>query len=480
MIKIFRNALMAALLCVVSAAVTGCIEDGVTTSPSDQPVFSVDTLKLGTVFTEEVTTTHRFTVHNRAKKGIIISDIRMSGEHGKLFRLNVDGQTGREFSNVEIRANDSIYVLVEATLPANKEDLPVEVAAKIDFVTNGVTSHVTVTANGQDVERLKALTLNEDTRFSATKPYQIFDSLVVAEGRTLTLPAGARLYFHDGATMIVRGTLLSEGTVDQPVTLCGDRTGNVVTDISFDLMSRQWNGLQFTVLSHGNVLNHTVVKNSWFGVIVSGDGSDLGAPKLSMLNSRLRNSGDLVLEVYDADIRAVGCEFGEAANGLVRLTGGSHVFNQCTFANYYLFSALGGPALQFAHLNAEDDSKLEEPLTTPYTRAEFTNCIVYGNGTDLSHGTLDDTEVYFRRCLLKSAGTDDDHLLNCLWDTDPLYYTVREDYVFDYRLRDESPAIGAANASLNLPEAAVDGYGLQRGSTPDLGAYVYTPGENKD
>ena len=88
-------------------------------------------------------------------------------------------------------------------------------------------------------------------------------------------------------------------------------------------------------------------------------------------------------------------------------------------------------------------------------------------------------DIMIRNCLIKSNGTDDDNFINCIWGEDPLYYTVRNDYIFDYRLRDESPAIAAANPSLTRPEANTDGYGLSRGSQPDLGAYVYTPSEDE-
>ena len=461
---------------------TSCIEDGVTTSPSAQPTFSVDTLDMGTVFTDEVTTTHRFTVYNRHDKGIIISDIHISGENAGMFRLNVDGISGNSFSDVEIRAKDSIFVMVEATLPENKSDLPIDISAKVDFVTNGTLTQVTVAATGQDVTRLRGFTVDSDTQFSATKPYQIFDSLVVAPDATLTLPAGARLCFHDGASMIVRGSLRAEGTIEKPVELRGDRTGDVITNVTFDLMSRQWEGLQFTPSSHDNILTHTTVRNTWYGVIVSGDGSEQPTPKLTLHNSRLRNSGDLVLEVYDADITATGCEFGEAANGLVRLSGGKHIFNHCTFANYYLFAAIAGPALQFDHVGLESDLSpvngggpgTPEDMRTPYTSAQFTNSIVYGLGSDISHNDLTGTQIFLRNCLLKSKGTDDNNFIACVWDQDPLYYTVREDYLFDYRLKPESPAIGTADPALTLPEAAVDAYGLPRGARPDIGAYVYT------
>ncbi|MEE0974753.1 MAG: hypothetical protein UH853_03460 [Muribaculaceae bacterium] len=52
--------------------------------------------------------------------------------------------------------------------------------------------------------------------------------------------------------------------------------------------------------------------------------------------------------------------------------------------------------------------------------------------------------------------------------------------MFDYRLKNESPAVAAANSALTLPEAATDWYGLSRGSMPDLGAYVYTPAEEEE
>lgn len=457
-----------------------CIEDGYSTSASDQPTFSTDTLRIGTVFTDEVTMTHRLTVYNRHSKGMLISDIHLEGDNAEAFHINVDGAAGDSFGGIEIRAKDSIFVMVEALLPEIGQNAPKDIDANLCFTVNGVRSTVVLNATGQDVHRLHAVTYDSDARLAAGRPYQIYDSLVVAEGATLTLDAGADLRFHDGASLIVRGTLLCQGTADAPVNIAGDRTGNVITDITFDLMSRQWRGIQFAPSSKGNVISHTCIRNTDYGVIVNGGDAprDHDTPMLTIINSRLRNSGDRVLEAYHADITAVGCEFAEASNGLVLLHGGKHTFNHCTFANYYLFSAIYGPAIAFEHLNADSDDQSK----LPYTAAEITNSILYGNGSMLSHGDLTGTQVFLRRVLLKENGSDDANFIACLWDADPLYYTVREDYIFDYRLRSESPAIGAGDASLTLPAAARDAYGLLRqataGAAPDLGAYVYVAPEN--
>lgn len=461
-------------LSIAISVAQGCIEDSFSTSPSDQPDFSVDTLKFGTVFTDEATPTHRFLVYNHNSKSLSISDISLSGADASCFRLNVDGISGERFSDIDVRGKDSIFVFVEATLP-EASGLGRDYEASVDFTTNGVTRSVVVAAYGQNVVRERARIITEDTRFTADKPYQIYDSLVVAEGARLTLEAGTRLCFHDKASLIVRGTLEAKGTPEARITMGGDRTGNVVADISFEIMSRQWAGVFFTPSSKGNRLEYTTIQNTTDGVVVAGnpEADYSSTPQIYMLNSTLTNSGDLGLYAEHSAIKAVGCQFSEASSGLVWLHGGKHSFNHCTFANNYLFTVIGGPAVQLSHLSYSTDG-LDDGSGLPFVAADFSNCILYGLGSEVSHGDLTGTDVYFRRCLLKSKGTDDENFLMCVWGEDPLYYTVRNDYLFDYRIKPESPAIGSADPSLTLPEASTDAYGLRRGEYPDLGAYVYT------
>lgn len=446
---------------------TGCIEDGISTSPSDQPAFSVDTLKFGVIYTDELSRTCRMVVYNRHNKGLNLQSVKMAGANAEHFRINVDGMSGRELSDIEIRAKDSVFVFVEATLPALDADAPVRVESELQFVVNGVTSRVIVTADGQDIYRLNGVVVEHDMSLSSARPYRVTDSLVVAPGASLTLEPGVKLMFHDKAYMSVGGTLRSMGTPEKPVRLTGDRAGDVITGVSFDIMSRQWDCVDFLPSSHDNYLQYTEISNTAYGVAVYGDGSDLDEPKLTLANCRLRNSGECVLLAFNASIDARGCEFAEAASGLVYLLGGNHRFDLCTVSNHYLFASAGGAAWTFV-----DPDDTVDWAGAPPVKALITNSITYGIGDDVSPTDLKDRQIVFNRCLFKSKGTDDDNFIECLWASDPLFYTEREKYLFDYRLRPDSPAIGAARPTLSDRPLATDFYGTPRAS--DLGAYAFT------
>ncbi len=434
---------------ILGAGLTACIEDGVTSSPSDQPLFSTDTLKLGTVWTEAPTPTYRFTVYNRHDKILNLSRVAFRDDPDGLFRLNVDGTAGREITNVEIRPADSVFVFVEATIPAAGAPEGADVVRHIDFTVNGLTSTVAVTAEARDLRRISSLTIETDTTFTADYPIRVMDSVVVAPGATLTLAPGTRLLFHDKAKMRVEGRLLSLGTPAQRVDMTGDRTGNVVASIPYDIMSEQWGGLIFAPESRGNRLDFTTVRNSSRGVVVD------SLATLEMRGSVLRNAGSYPLAALHADVTAIGCEIAEGGDGVVLLRGGKGRFDHCTIANYYLFSVFGGPAIQLEHLMLPEGDR--QPSEAPLLVASFTNSIIYGLGEALSHSDLTGSGVTFTRCLFGFNGTDDANFISTLWDCDPLYRVDRPKYIFDYRLDPESPALGAAEPSEFAPVVGPSG-----------------------
>lgn len=443
---------------------TGCIEDEFTTSSNDVLSFSADTVYFDTVITTQGTITKQFIVYNKSKKQLNISSIKVAGMSDAKFYINVDGLKGKEFHDIELRGNDSLYVFVEGFIDEMKQDDPREFNDHIEFVTNGVTQKVYINAWGQDVIRFTGDTLWTDTQLYANRPYLVYDTLVVAPGATLNIEPGTKLLFHKGGALKVYGKMMALGTQDKPIVLRGDRLDNVVADIDFDIMSGQWGGVVIGSGSYGSQWEYVDMGGSEFGLQVSS--SKPSKESLYMLNCRLHNSSGSIFLNWNAYVTAYGTEFSDSAEGVVFLYGGKTRFAHCTLTNYYLFAAVTEPLLNV--FNIDDPS-------CPAIDATIDNCIFYGLTGDINAGDLTGTDIYLRSCLLKSKGTDDANFINIVWEGDPKFYTVREDYLFDYRVKNESDAIARGDKSLTPEKARYDRYGQDRfaETAPTLGAYVY-------
>ena len=452
----------------VSSVTVSCISDDFSDSPSDILAFSTDTLRFDTVFTGVGTPTARLKVYNHASKAVNISSIRMRSDDG-IFSMNVDGVSGKTFENVEIRARDSIFVFVECLIPESGDSRPFKMEGLMDFVTNGVTQSVCLEAYGQNVRRLRGVSLEADAVFTSEMPYVVFDTLRVAEGATLTLKPGTRLLFHDKGMLQVDGRLLALGETGSMVSMRGDRLDDVLPDTGYEILAGQWQGVRFGPSSFGNRMEYVEMQSTVHGVVVDSCGvSD--RDRLTLVNSWLHNSQGNVLRAEHSRVDAYGCCFSDAGEAVVWLRGGEHKFVQCTMANYYLFAISPESILTLSHLTREDSSGISDPLM----KASFENCIIYGITPPLTPGDLEETDVYMRNVLLGVDGSDDDHFISCLWDEDPLFETVRDEYLFDYRLKDDSPAIGAGNPEFVVPLCLKDMFGVDRleWGNPALGAYA--------
>lgn len=459
------HSILLAVLAVVTMSLQGCIEDEFTTSSSDLLVFSTDTVAFDTVITGQGTPTKQFLVYNRSKKMINISSIKVVGESKGHFFLNVDGVKGDEFHDIEVRGEDSIYVFVESRLDPTNVDEPEFLKDKIEFVTNGVTQNVVVTAWGQDVVILDDATIKTPMHLTANKPYLIYGTLTIDTLINVTIDPGATLLFHDKASMLVKGKLTAKGTQDQPITMRGDRLGHVVGEIGYDIMSGQWDGVYFNYGSFGNELHYVNMRGSYRGLQVYS--YDMTRRSLHLFNCVLHNATYLTLLGINAWIDSEGTEMSDAGLVVADFLGGKLNFVNCTFANYYLFAAIEGPILNL-------ETEYDDGTVAPYD-AHFDNCIFYGNTGELNMSELDNLNVYMRNCLFKSGGEDDTHFINCVWEADPKFYTEREKYIFDYRLRNGSDAIARGDRSLCPASARYDRYGIDRFAAEghDIGAYVW-------
>ena len=209
-------------------------DDSFSTSPNNLLTFSTDTVK----------------VYNRSGDGLRCTSVRLAKGNQTGFRVNVDGvylgsSEGFQVSDIEIRKKDSIRVFVELTAPANQRTEPMAIDDDLVFtLESGVQQKVHLRSWSWDAEIWRSVTISEDTTIdSPTKPIVVYGGITVAEGATLTIAAGTKLYFHNDAGIDVYGRLVAQGTAEKNVVLRGDRIDHMFDYLPYDRVSGQWQGI---------------------------------------------------------------------------------------------------------------------------------------------------------------------------------------------------------------------------------------------
>jgi hypothetical protein len=439
--------------------------------------FSLDTVYFDTIFTTIGTTTKSFRVYNPHSRFIKIEDIRLAGGDNSVFRINVDGQPGRQFENYEIAPNDSMYVFVEATLDPNQSPDILRIQDSITFSVNGNLQDVDLVAWGQDVHLLRDSVLDYSTTWVADKPYLIIDGILVDTLQELVIEEGVKIYMHRDAGIFVKGSLKMNGSLDNPVVVQGDRLEREFQDDPG--YPGQWFGIYFAPGSYSNVIDNALIINGTFGLwadsVVNFD-----APVLTIKNTEInRMSYDGILG-RGTTIEAVNTVIGDCGNSCVELLyEGSYSFNHCTLANYWRpgFSNRKTPALYIANYFAYQDSLGEVFIEArDIEQATFTNCIIYGSRTNeilVSKSDEGELNYTFDKVLAKLDASVydynfDPNFIGIIDNEDPLFDSLRVSYELDTL----SPAIDQGRMEYAI-EAQLDKKGDFRTAdeAPDLGAY---------
>jgi len=488
---------VACLIC----ALSGC--EGIndySINPNHRLTFSVDTLTFDTVFSSVGSTTRHFMVYNPNNETLRIEEVRLANAGKNGFRINMDGRKGERFSDIDIWKKDSLYVSVEVTVDPNGGNQPLLVEDSVLFYVNGVCQSVLLVAYGQDVHLLKGgVTFAHDTTLTADLPFLIYDSLMIAEGITLTVEKGVTMYMHNKAHIVVEGTIKAKGTQNEPVIIRGDRLDYIETDVKlpYDRTPGQWGGIRFGSSSFDNEFDYVIVRNGVSGLAFCASQPD--RKKIDIRNSQITNMSNNLLVAVNCHIEASNSEFTNATDSTVTLVGGKYAFIHCTIANYKL---IGGRNMDSPSLIMSNRWVVGEDAT-PYdlTQASFDNCIIDGGhsadsthryGGEILFDTREDDaqgndatfNYRFNACFVKTARQDNERFVNCLFIKSPSYLkqgTEDDEYAFDFRLANESVGIGAAD-----PEVAerypTDRYGVNRltaAEGPSTGAYQYVYQEEK-
>lgn len=478
------------LIALMAVGVLGCREEQVfSVDPIHRLSFSSDTVRFDTLFTEVSSSTYSFLIYNRNREGLRIAQTQLSGGEESPFRVNLDGLSGTAFSDITIRGGDSLFVFVEVTVDPRGQDEAFEVLDSLLFVLeSGVTQQVIFCAYGQDAVVLRGATIDEDTHFTAERPYLIYDSLIVNQGSTLSLEAGTRLYFKEGVELQVYGTIVASGTVDEPILFRGARTEHMFSYLPYDRLTAQWGGITLHPMSYGNHFEHCDIHSGVYGLRAVSD--DISRPKLTMRDSQIHNVAEDALRLTICNAEFYNCLFTNAGGHCVDILGGKLQFWHCTMANFFPWSSQRGVALNISNFNADDE------LIYPLIATRFANCIITGSKDDELMGVVlektdsidysEYAQYHFTHSLINSKGEarepDTLHFAHIVWEhKDSTAYgrtnfckIDHSNFVYDFHLDSLSCARGIGEYSLQPSlQTDKDGQPRHQEGPIDAGCYQY-------
>lgn len=433
--------------------------------------FSQDTIAFDTVFTGITTSTERFYVYNKNDKGIRIVNVKLEKGGASGFLINVDGQNGTNISDVQVLKKDSIFVFVKLNAPTQTLNTPQPISDAIIFtLESGVQQRVIVEACGMNVNILQGKVLEGHHEFTSSDiPHVIYDSLVVAENASLRICSGTTLYFHNGAGLIVRGSLSIDGTIDQPVTLRGDRLDRMFDYLPYDRLENQWGGIYLHSSCQGCTINHADIHSGNYGIIC-----DSIAGKLSIENSVIHNVAGFGLFLQDSEAAVANTQISNAKYDCVSIYGGTSDFYHCTIAQFYPWDTDRGNALYISNYIGEDVHLVQS--------ANFYNCFVTGYADDEIYGNPGEIplNLHFYNSVLLTDVSDEAYFHECTEDSEdyPAYKNTNfktldtHAYFYDFRLDSLSTA-RSKGSSVYSSLYPVDRFGVQRGNIPDAGCYQF-------
>ena len=431
-------------------------------TPSQSLRFSRDTVFCDTVYNQVRSETYAVKVYNTENKDVMIPKISLAGGSTSPYRINVDGRSGTEFTNVPLRKKDSLYVFVEIAPIANAPEAIAE--DQVIFDTSVGNQHITLFSVVQDAEffiqsETNPNILTNDTNWSKEKAKIIFGDLTVAEGKKLNIQQGTKVYFfkNSGLKISKNAELNVNGSLGNEVTFRGDRN-----DPRYDTLPKNWNGIVF---EEGSTLHMN------YGKIYGGTkGLELYNSTATIDNTIIHTCQEFGIYSVASTITAknvVMNNFGDAAIGIFK--GGNVSLTHSTIANYW---DLNYANTAFGLYASNEWTNASGNTETGGLTLNVFNSIIYGsleNMVELSPTSGQTFNTNFNSCLLKYGGSATYNTTNSIKNEDPKFLVS---YISKMNLRvaDDSPAKGNANLSY-VGSIPYDIAGISRLTSPTIGAY---------
>ena len=444
---------------------TSCNRDEISfEAPTKALAFSQDTLVLDTVYNQVRSETYAVKVYNLEDKDIRIPRITLEKGEASLYRLNLDGKSGTDFTNIPLRKKDSLFIFVEIAPIANAKEAIYE-----DLINFSTNQHVTLLSVVQDAEfyiqtSTNPNVINQNVTWTSDKAKIIYGELTLAEGKTLNIQKGTKVYFtkNSGLTVSKNSILNINGDLGDEVVFRGDRN-----DARYDTLPANWNGIKMEEGSLANI-NYARI----FGGTV---GLEMQKSSANISNSFIHTFQNFGILAVNSTINAknmVMYNSGEANLGIFK--GGTVDLTHCTLTNYWTANtSLPGLALYATNEWSNSGSVENAALNL-----NIKNSILYvnrDNGIVFKPTSGQPFNYLIENSLVKygnNAGYNFDGntmIVNSIKNEDPKFLNYYLEKT-NLRVAQDSPARGKAKLATaqTVPQDIVK---VSRTSNPTIGAY---------
>lgn len=412
-------------------------------SPSRLLRFSRDTVFCDTVYNQVRSETYAVKVYNDENNDVMIPKIALAGGGSSLYRINVDGKSGTEFTNVPLRKKDSLYVFVEIAPVANAPEAIAE--DQVVFSSNAGTQHVTLFSVVQDAEffiesETNPNILNDDTNWTNEKAKIIFGDLTVAEGKELNIQQGTKVYFFKNSGMKIskNAKLNVNGDLGSDVIFRGDRN-----DTKYDTIPKNWNGISFAEGSH--------LEMNYGKVFGGTTGLEFNKSMANINNSIIHTFQEYGILAFNSTITAQNMVMNNCGEADMGIFGGTISLTHCTLANFWeLNSSLPGSGIYASNEWTNENGETEQGILN----LKIYNSIIYGHSDDMINfdKSVGQSSYEIKNCLLKYGSGSSYNLDNTnIKNEDPKFlnfYTQK----MNLRVADDSKAKGGAPYMSSVPK----------------------------
>lgn len=339
--------------------------------------FSSDTIFFDTIPSLSLTSTYEIRIYNiSTKHPLNIKHIYLEDSKDSNYQINISGSYIPNLHPISILPQDSISIFVRAYYTETDSKKPELVTNKIilqDYNNN--KDSIFLVGYRQNVRRV----FHNDKYFNywdSSMPIMVMDSIIVPEREQLFIDSGSNIIMEKSSYIRVHGSLIINGNSEAPVVISSKRKDDLITNVSYKNVSRQFRGIIFSEKSHSNRISYLRLSNGEFGLYFEDAFNRSNTiDMLNMDHSYISNFDGEGVRLSSGNYSIYDCEISNTLGPTISMYSGRYNLQRTSIANFYLWN---GPRTYKALTYSDTPARVNN-LNQDKSYLNIQYCLVVGS-----------------------------------------------------------------------------------------------------